>query len=129
MLVYKFLDNFIHERIFPSWPTPFPLPPYWVNIFFESVLDDGNPQVFKTYSKQLWSALQCVKSAQIRSFIWSVFSRIRTEYGDLQSPNMRKNGPERTPYLDNFNAVLVACDNVPLIKITKNFAHIFLLSN
>ena len=25
----------------------------------------------------------CLKSVQIRSFFWSVFSRIRTEYGDL----------------------------------------------
>ena len=30
----------------------------------------------------------CVKSAQIRSFFWSVFSRIRTEYGKLRT---RKN--------------------------------------
>ena len=27
----------------------------------------------------------CVKSGQIRSFFWSVFSRIRTEYGDSRS--------------------------------------------
>ena len=27
--------------------------------------------------------LHCVKSAQIRSFFWSVFSRIRTEYGEI----------------------------------------------
>ena len=26
---------------------------------------------------------QCVKSVQIRSFSWSVFSRIRTEYGEI----------------------------------------------
>ena len=36
----------------------------------------------------------CVKSVQIRSFFWSVFSRIRTEYG-----------PEKTPYLDTFDAM------------------------
>ena len=36
----------------------------------------------------------CVKSVQIRSFFWSVFSHIRTEYG-----------PEKTPYLDTFDAV------------------------
>ena len=28
---------------------------------------------------------QCVKSVQIRSFFWSAFSRIWTEYGDLRS--------------------------------------------
>ena len=38
----------------------------------------------------------CVKSIQIRSFFWSVFSRIRTEYG-----------PEKTPYLDTFHAVSI----------------------
>ena len=27
----------------------------------------------------------CVKSVQIRSFFWSVFSRIRTEYGETRS--------------------------------------------
>ena len=27
----------------------------------------------------------CVKSVQIRNFFWSVFSRIRPEFGDLQS--------------------------------------------
>ena len=29
--------------------------------------------------------LHCVKSVQIRSFFWSVLSRIQAEYGDLQS--------------------------------------------
>ena len=36
----------------------------------------------------------CVKNVQIRSFFWSVFSCIRTEYE-----------PEKTPYLDTFHAV------------------------
>ena len=48
----------------------------------------------------------CMKSVQIPSFFWSVFSRIRTEYGDLLfSPNAGKYGPEKTPYLDTFHAV------------------------
>ena len=29
--------------------------------------------------------LHCLKSGQIQSFFWSVFFRIRTEYGELQS--------------------------------------------
>ena len=37
-----------------------------------------------------------MKSVQTRSFLWSVFSRIRTEYG-----------PEETPYLDTFHAVVL----------------------
>ena len=51
----------------------------------------------------------CVKSVQIRSFFWSVFSCIRTEYGDLRSsvfsPNTGKCRPEKTPYLVSFLAV------------------------
>ena len=32
--------------------------------------------------------LHCVKSVQIRSFFWSVFSRFRTEYGEMRSPSI-----------------------------------------
>ena len=35
------------------------------------------------YVLNAWS--HCVKSVQIRSFLWSIFSCIPTEYGDLQS--------------------------------------------
>ena len=42
------------------------------------------------------------KSVQIRRFFWSTFSRSRTEY----SPHPGKYGPEKTPYLDTFYAVL-----------------------
>ena len=45
-----------------------------------------------------------LKSVQIRSSFWSVFSRIYTEY--VFSPNAGKYGPEITPYLDNFSAVI-----------------------
>ena len=55
----------------------------------------------------------CVKSGQIRSFFWSVFSRIRTEYGEILYlsvfiPNAGKHGPEKTPYLDTFHAVNIS---------------------
>ena len=40
--------------------------------------------------------MHCVKSVQIRSYFWSVFSRIRTEYE-----------PEITPYLNTFHAVMI----------------------
>ena len=46
-----------------------------------------------------------VKSVQIWSFIWSVFSRIRTEYLSVFSPNVGKYGPEKTPYLGTFHVV------------------------
>ena len=51
-----------------------------------------------------------MKSAQIRSFFWSLFPRIRTEYGD--SPG--KYGPEKTPYLDTFHALSLTLP--PLMK-------------
>ena len=41
-----------------------------------------------------WWWWHCVKSVEIRSYFWSVFSCIRIEYG-----------PEITPYLDTFHAV------------------------
>ena len=48
-----------------------------------------------------------VKSVQMRSFFWSVFSRIWTEYGEIRSisPNAGKYGPEKTPYRDIFHVV------------------------
>ena len=52
---------------------------------------------------------RCVKSVQIRSFFWSVFSRIWTDtpYLSVFSPNTGKYGPEKTPYLDTFHVVNV----------------------
>ena len=67
----------------------------------------------------------CVKSVQIRSFFWSVFSRIRNEYGEILSifpysvrmrentdhsvvsPNAGKYRPEKTHYLDTFHSVII----------------------
>ena len=44
----------------------------------------------KLFSKQsylfiTYNIIHCVKSVQIRSFFWSVFSRIQTEYGEMRS--------------------------------------------
>ena len=47
-----------------------------------------------------------MKSIQIRSFFWSVFSRIPTEYGEIPSANAGKYKPEKTPYLDTFDVVI-----------------------
>ena len=52
------------------------------------------------------TSLYCMKSVQIRSFFWSVFYCIRTEYG-----------PEKSPYLVTFHAVrtdssMPDCDNL-----------------
>ena len=60
---------------------------------------------------EIFQIKHCIKSVQIRSFFWSVFSRIRTEYGEILyissvfSPNAGKYEPEKTPYLDTFHAV------------------------
>ena len=50
-----------------------------------------------TYDK-LWASVQCMKSVQMRSFFWSVFSRIPSKYGKIQT--------RKTPCLDNFYAVV-----------------------
>ena len=47
--------------------------------------------------------MHCVKCVQIRSFFWSVFFHIQTEYGEI-NPNGGKYGPEKTPYLDTVKA-------------------------
>ena len=55
--------------------------------------------------------IYCVKSVQIRSFFRSVFSRIRTVYGEIlrispYSIRMRENmDQKKIPYLDTFHAV------------------------
>ena len=68
-------------------------------------------RIFKytlTHHHKKAKTLHCLKSVQIRSFFWSVFSRIRrdTEYLSAFSLNMEKYGPEVTLYLDNFHTVL-----------------------
>ena len=42
---------------------------------------------------QLCQLTHCVKSVQMRSFFWSVFSRIRTEYGEILQ--MRQNTDQK----------------------------------
>ena len=49
-----------------------------------------------------YKIFQCAKSVQIQSFFWSVFSRIRTEYGEIfrispYSVRMRKNTDQEKP--------------------------------
>ena len=38
-----------------------------------------------TFFIQIISTIHCLESVQIRSYFWSVFSRIRTEYGETLS--------------------------------------------
>ena len=58
----------------------------------------------------------CLKTIQIPSYFWPVFSRIRTEYGETEylsvfSLNVGKYGPEMTLYLDIFHAVYNIFEN------------------
>ena len=55
--------------------------------------------------------LSLPEKCQIRSFFWSVFSRIRSEYGEIRrispySVRMRENTDQKkTPYLNTFHVV------------------------
>ena len=55
--------------------------------------------------------MHCVKSVQIRSFFWAVFSRIRTEYREIlrispYSVRMRENTEQKNShFLDTFHTV------------------------
>ena len=51
--------------------------------------------IFVSFSYNLINS-HYVKSVQIRSYIWSVFSCIQTEYISVFSPNTGKYGPEIT---------------------------------
>ena len=68
----------------------------------------------KNYPTSCWSLLaepvfldntHCVKNVQIWSFLWSVFSRIRTEHGGFPyfRPNTAKYGPEKNSLLGHFS--------------------------
>ena len=46
-------------------------------IFFQLALSTSVPNKWLDWSEH------CMKSVQIRSFFWCVFSRIRTEYGEI----------------------------------------------
>ena len=55
---------------------------------------------------------RCVKIVQIRSYLWSIFSCICTEYGDLlrkylYSVQIQENTDKITPYLDTLEAVQI----------------------
>ena len=78
------------------------------------------------------NSTRCVKSVQIQSLFWSVFSCIWTEF----SPNTGKYGPEKTPYLDTFHVVTLyfICPtswNSPsvVVNILISFRTILLLLN
>ena len=55
----------------------------------------------REFSVKTSKPLQCVKSVQIRSFFWSLFSP-----NALLTCVSRKYGPEKIPRLETFHAVL-----------------------
>ena len=65
-----------------------------------------------------------MKSVQTRSFIWSVFSHFRSEYGEILrtaylsvfSLNAGKCGPEKTSYLGTFHAVQMTANMIMRIS-------------
>ena len=65
----------------------------WSQFYPELLLNTNNYFYFYTLCEKCPST----------EFFWSVFSRTRTEYGDLRS----KYRPEKTPYLDTFHAVII----------------------
>ena len=72
------------QRIYPF---------YAIVLFLYPLKIWGNPwlnDIFKGYKKgaMIWNWLMNTKwSVQIRDFSWSLFSRVRTEYGDSKSPD------------------------------------------
>ena len=60
--------------------------------------------------------LHCLKSFQIRTFFWSVFSRIRTECG-----------PEKTAYFDTCYAELPNTKFLELLLLYTKSLHLFLI--
>ena len=56
--------------------------------------------------------MNCVKRVQVRSFFWSIFSRIQFERGKIRT--------KKTSYLDTFHVVVNAKEKdlaVPVLKL------------
>ena len=83
----------------------------WVNFFLKTRL----------YS-DLHIPIHCVKSVQIGSFFWSLFSRIWTKYRDLRSKSpysfriLENADQKKTPYLDTFHTV-ICCMKTETFKL------------
>ena len=71
------------------------------------------------------SGFHCMKSVQIRSFSWSVFSRIRTEYGKIRSMSpysvrMRENTDQKNSAFGHFSRSvlsLISDDKLRILTI------------
>ena len=69
---------------------------------------------FKSTPDVLKCILHCVKRVQIRSFFWSVFSRVQTEYGEIlcispYSVRMRENTDQKKLFIGHISRSIVSC--------------------
>ena len=61
--------------------------------------------IFQNFEKEHWEKI-LRKKCPYSGFFWSIFSRIRTEYGEIRSSaRMRENTDQKTPHTDTFYAV------------------------
>ena len=68
--------------------------------------------------------MHCVKSVQIRSFFWSVFSRMRTEYGEIRSISlysvrMRANTEQKKLRIWTYFTQWYALQNICFLSVAK----------
>ena len=72
---------------------------------------------------QIVKGIHCLKSVQIRSFFWSVFSRIRTEYGENSvspySVRMRENTDQKKLHIWTLHAVIMSKMNKQCLRIVS----------
>ena len=67
--------------------------------------------LFNCFTSKI-NRLHCVKCVQIRSFFWSVFSRIRNQYGEIlcispYSVRMRKNTNQKNSVFGHFSRSVI----------------------
>ena len=87
----SFFENILKTTCSYTWTALFDNLHFWLKLVCFSFC-----MINYSFVCQFSLHYHCVKSVQIRSLFWSVFSCIQTEYG-----------PGITPYLDTFHAVLL----------------------
>ena len=79
--------------------------------------------------KQIWKInllkVHCVKSVQIRSFFWSIFSHVWTEYGDLNySVQMQQNMDQKKLRIWTLFYVVVYYSSAPTSRDSEEWPKI-----
>ena len=70
----------------------------------------NQPVITKLFTNNL-----CAKSIQVRSYFWSIFSRIQSEYGKIRA--------RKITCLDTFNAVYDLLNNASLSVKIRSTQH------